>query len=204
MRMWWFNRQRNGYRMACKPPECRQLRPPHRFPARARIPPCPEGCERTRERSRAAPGWSCRVVAGLSTRPARAGHCRRNAVGRVGVKLDAAPDAPHWGKVLVRTPSDRFSGARMCAASTFTCLSREHPGCPADIKPRSRWPASSGGGRRRGRKTSWLSAGLRIAEHSAWAGCQADKTAETVRTTRQRTTRDRTSGRDPHPGKDPL
>jgi hypothetical protein len=181
--MWWFNRQRNGYRMACKPPEYREHAPPRWFQGLARIPPCLGGLERTQARALAAPGGSRPAGALLSDRPASAGHCRRNAVGRVGVKLGAAPDAPHWGEVLVRTPSDRFSGARMRAASNFTCLSREHPACPADTtsvggdvhgsgpEPRLRWPASSGGGRR-GRKTRWPSAGLRIADNPAWASAR--------------------------------
>jgi len=203
--MWWFNRQRNGYRMACKPPEYRQQAPPRRFPGFGRTPRFPGGRERTRARIASVPGWSWPAGALLSARPAGAGHCRRNAVGRVGVKLGAAPDAPHWGKVLVRTPSDRFSSARMRAASTFACLSREHPACPAETTsvggyvrggadPRLRWPASSGGGRRRGRNTSWPSPGLRIAGNPAWARFQADTAAEAARTTRQRVTCDRTSG----------
>lgn len=177
--MWWFNRQRNGYRMACKPPEYRKYAPPRWFPGLARIPPCLGGLERTQARVLAAPGASGPAGALLSDRPASVGHCRRNAVGRVGVKLGAAPDAPHWGEVLVRTPSDRFSSARRRAASKFTCLSREHPACPADTtsvggdvrgsaEPRLRWSASSDGGGRRGRKTRWPSAGLRIADTPAW------------------------------------
>jgi hypothetical protein len=213
--MWWFNRQRNGYRMACKPPDYRQQTPPPRFPGLARIPRSRAGRERTRGRVAAAAGWSWSPGAQLTDRPASAGHSRRNAVCRVGVKLGAAPDAPHWGKVLVRTPSDRFSGARVCAASKFTCLSREHPACPAETTSvggyvhgsahsRLRWPASSGGGRRRGRKTSWPGPGLRIAGIPAWAGSQADSAAMAARTTQQRAARDRTGGRHPHPGKDPL
>lgn len=162
-----------------------------------------------------AQGWSWSPGALLADRPATAGHSRRNAVCRVGVKLGAAPDAPHWGKVLVRTPSDRISVAWMCAASKFTCLSREHPACPAEttsvggyvqggMRPRLRWPASSGGGRRRGRKTSWPLPGLRIAGIPALAGSQADSAAKAARTTQQRAARDRTGGRHPHPGKDPL
>ena len=177
--MWWFNRQRNGYRMACKPPVYRQQTPPPRFPGLARIPRSLAGRERTRGRVAAAAGWSWSLGALLADRPASAGHSRRNAVCRVGVKLGAAPDAPHWGKVLVRTPSDRISGARMRAASKFTCLSREHPACPAkttsvgghahgSAQPRVRWPASSGGGRRRGRKTCRPLPGLRIAGIPGW------------------------------------
>jgi len=174
-----FNYQRNGYRMACKPPLCRLLGPPNSFPAPSRVPRCPDW----RGRVTAVPGRSWLVAAALSARPACAGHCRRNAVGRVGVKLGAAPDAPHWGEVLVRTPSDRFLGARRRAASNITCLSREHPACPADTtsvggdvrasaEPRLRWPASSGGGGRRGRKSSWPSAGLRIAGNPAWTSAR--------------------------------
>lgn len=177
--MWWFNRQRNGYRMACKPPVYREHAILRRFPGLARIPPYLGGLERTQARLRAALGPSRSAGALLSDRPAGAGHCRRNAVGRVGVKLGAAPDAPHWGEVLVRTPSDRFLSARRRAASNITCLSREHPACPVDTtnlggdvrasaEPRLRWPASSGGGGRRGRKSSWPSAGLRIADNPAW------------------------------------
>jgi hypothetical protein len=165
--------------MACKPPEYREHAPPRWFPGLARIPPCLGGLERTQARASAAPGWSGPAGALLSDRPARAGHCRRNAVGRVGVKLGAAPDAPHWGKVLVRTPSDRISSARVRATSKFTCLSREHPACPAEstsvgghahgsAQPRLRWPASSGGGRRRGRKTCRSWPGLRIAVSPGW------------------------------------
>ena len=212
MRMSWFNHHRNGYRMACKSPQCRLLRPPNSFPAPVCVPRCPD----RRGRVTAVPGRSWLVAAALSARPAWAGHCRRNAVGRVGVKLGAAPDAPHWGKVLVRTPSDRFPCARMCAASTFTCLSREHPACPADptnvggnvrggAESRLRWPASSGGGGRRGRNSSWpAAAGSRIAGISACTSGQAGRAAEAARTTRQRIALDRTGGREPHPGKDPL
>ena len=194
--MWWFNRQRNGYRMACKPPVYRQQTPPPRFPGLARIPRSRAGRERTRGRVAAAAGWSWSPGALLADRPAGAGHSRRNAVCRVGVKLGAAPDAPHWGKVLVRTPSVRISVPRMRATSKFTCLSREHPACPAEAtnvdghahgstQPRLRWPVGSGGGRRRGRKTSWPVPGLRISGNPAWADCQADMAAYAVRTTRK-------------------
>ena len=201
--------------MACKPPDYRQQTPPPRFPGLARIPRSLAGRERTRGRVAAAAGWSWSPGAQLTDRPASAGHSRRNAVCRVGVKLGAAPDAPHWGKVLVRTPSDRILVPRMRATSKFTCLSREHPACPAEAtnadghahgstQPRLRWPAGSGGGRRRGRKTSWPGPGLRIAGIPAWAGSQADSAAMAARTTQQRAARDRTGGRHPHPGKDPL
>jgi hypothetical protein len=202
--------------MACKPPGCRQLRPPHRFPAPAR------GCSRGRggacahERGPAAPGtfWSAVVVLSGCSAPER--RCRRNAVGLVGVKLGAAPDAPQWGEVLVRTPSGRFLGGRRCATSKFTCLSRELPACPAQAtntggvkpgraKPRSRWPASSGGGGRRGRKACWPEAGLRTARYPAWAvQHQASAAANAAGGTRQRASPGRACGQGPYPGKDPL
>jgi len=157
------------------------------------------------------------VAMRLSARLAAAGQCRRNAVAPVGVKLGAAPDAPPWGKVLVRTASDQFPSARTLAASTFTCLSREHPVCsalvtdpgetgPAGPQSWSRRPASSGGGGRRGRHASQPSAGTRIARQQvpAWAMGPAERAADAARTTRQRASHDRTRGRDPHPGKDPL
>ena len=213
--MWWFNRQRNGYRMACKPPVYRQQTPPPRFPGLARIPRSLAGRERTRGRVAAAAGWSWSLGALLADRPASAGHSRRNAVCRVGVKLGAAPDAPHWGKVLVRTPSDRISGARVRAASKFTCLSREHPACPAETtsvggdahgsaQPGLRWPASSGGGGRRGRKNLQAIAWPAHSSDSGLACSQPDSAAKAASTTRQRAARDRTGGRHPHPGKDPL
>jgi hypothetical protein len=213
--MRWFNRQRNGYRMACKPPECRQLDPLTGFQPSLGSPGHMAGCERTHGRVWAWPGRYWLVVTMLSARPAPAGRSRRNAVGRVGVKLGAAPDAPHWGKVLVRTSSDRFSGARMRAASEFTCPSREHPACPiitinvggevyGKPEPRPRWLASTGGGGQMGRTASWPEAGLRIARHPAWAWLPGRVGGECRHTTRQRASRDRTCGRDPHPGKDPL
>ena len=213
--MWWFNRQRNGYRMACKPPECRQLSPQHRSVVLARAMRCVFRCERAYEGVSAQPVASWRAVAQLSARPASAGHSRRNAVGRVGVKLGAAPDAPHWGKVLVRTSADRFSIAQLRAASEFTCPSREHPACPTitidlggevygNVEPRPRQLASSGGGGQRGRTASRPEAGLRIARHPAWASLPGRAGGECRQTTRQRASRDRTCGRDPHPGKDPL
>jgi len=157
------------------------------------------------------------VAALLPVRLAPAGHCRRNAVAPVGVKLGAAPDAPPRGKVLVRTASDRFPSARTRVTSKFTCLSREHPVCsalvtdPGETGPDgpqswSRRPASSGGGRRRGRQACQPGAGKRTAQQQlpAWAISQAETAADAARTTRQRASHDRTRGRDPHPGKDPL
>jgi hypothetical protein len=113
------------------------------------------------------------------------GRCRRNAAGRGGVKLEAAPDAPHRGEVLVRTPTDQVVSARRRAILTFICPSREFPVCPAlakdlgakDIRglvSRPGWPVSCGGDRRR-----WQTLTRQRA-----AGCRGS--------------------RDPHPGKDPL
>jgi hypothetical protein len=184
---------------------------PRRFSARACTPCSGSRRERTHGRTAAAPGPPRQVAVQLSASSAPDGHSRRNAVGRVGVKLGAAPDAPHWGRVLVRSLSDRFPSARWGATSKFTCLSREYQGCPALQRnpgragPRPRWSASSGGGRRRGQTTSSRPvAGLRIARYPAWAVCQADMAAQAARKTRQRASAGRTCGGDPHPGKDPL
>jgi hypothetical protein len=184
---------------------------PRRFPARACTPRSGSTRERTHGRAAAAPGPSRQVAMALSTSSAPAGHSRRNAVGRDGVKLGAAPDAPHWGEVLIRSLSGRFSSARWGATSKFTCLSRDYQGCralyrnPGRTEPRPRWPASSGGGRRRGQTTSIQPrAGLRIARYPAWALCKAEMAAQAARRTRQRASADRTCGGDPHPGKDPL
>jgi hypothetical protein len=214
--MWWFNRQRNGYRMACKPPECRQLSPLHGSAVLARVMRGALRREQACEGVSAGPAASGLAPRQLSTRPASAGHSRRNAVGRVGVKLDAAPDAPHWGKVLVRTPSDRFlSNVRVRAASKFTCLSRDHRARPAlatdpggrirgKADPRPRWPASSGGGGRGGRIASRPGAGLRIGRHPAWTVGQAESAAKAARTTRQRTSRHASCGRARTPGRTPC
>ncbi len=184
---------------------------PRRFPARACTPRSGSRRERTHGRAAARPGPARQVATPLSTSSAPAGHSRRNAVGPVGVKLGAAPDAPHWGEVLVRSLSDRFSSARWSAISKFTCLSRDYQGCPALHRnpgragPRPRWPASSGGGRRRGQTTSGQpEAGSRIAKISGLAVCKAEMAAQAARKTRQRASAGRTCGGDPHPGKDPL
>jgi len=153
----------------------------------------------------------------LPVRLAPAGHCRRNAVGPVGVKLGAAPDAPPWGKVLVRTASDRFPSARTRVTSTFTCLSREHPVClalvtdPGETGPDgpqswSRRPASSGGGSRGGQQAGQPAAGTPVTQQQLPASAmgQAEIAADAAATTRQRASHDRPRGRDPHPGKDPL
>jgi hypothetical protein len=54
----------------------------------------------------------------------RKGQLRRNAVGDVGVRLVAAPDAPLRGEVLARAPVDQPHGSRRCAASTDIYLLR--------------------------------------------------------------------------------
>jgi hypothetical protein len=203
-----LNHRGNGYRIACKPPGCRQLTPPEGFQlelaargsvAGASVPtvgPSPAGLVPAGRNAAVGPSRSCR-------------NSRRNAVGPVGVKLVAAPDAPHWGEVLVRSPSDRFSSARRGATSKFTCLSRDYQVCPAlygdpgRAGPRPRWPASSGGGGRRGQKISRPLTGLRIARYPAQAVCRADMAAIAATRTQQRESADRTGG-DPHPGKDPL
>src|SRR5580693_5797722 len=106
--------------MACKPPWTSAVgacpRIPAQLPAGATI---RGGSSR---RGRAVPG---RLRQGCQD-----GHSQRNAVGHVGVKLEAAPDAPPRGQVLVRTLSDRLPSARRRAISTFICPSRESPACP--------------------------------------------------------------------------
>jgi hypothetical protein len=208
--------------MACKPPECRQLSPLHGSPVLARVMRGALRREQACEGVSAGPAAYGLARRQLSARPASAGHSRRNAVGRVGVKLDAAPDAPHWGEVLVRTPSDRFlSNVRVRAASKFTCLSRDHRARPAlatdpggrvrgKADPRPRWPASSGGGGRGGRIASRPGAGLRIGTHPAWAavpsgqGGQAESAAKAAGTTRQRISRYASCGRARTPGRTPC
>jgi hypothetical protein len=220
--MWWFNRQRNGYRMACKPPECRQLSPLHRSCILARVMRGAFRREQAHEGVSVGPAASWLPAVQLSARPASAGHSRRNAVGRVGVKLGAAPDAPHWGKVLVRTPSDRFlSNVRVRAASKFTCLSREYRTCLTPVTdpgggfhgktdPRPRWLASSGGGGRGGRIASRPGADLRIARYPAWTavrkekGGQAESAAKAAGTTRQRASWHAPCGRACTPGRTPC
>jgi hypothetical protein len=203
--------------MACKPPECRQLSPQHRSVLLARATLCLLRRERAYAGVSAQPAPSWLTAAQLSARPASAGHSRRNAVGHVGVKLGAAPDAPHWGEVLVRTPSDRFlSNVRMRAASKFTCLSREYRACPVpatdpggklhgEANPRPRWPASSGGGGRRGRIASRPGVGLRIARKiPVWTVGQAESAAKAAGTTRQRASWHATCGHARTPGRTPC
>lgn len=175
LRVLWFKDCRNGYRMPCKPPRTYSLL------ARLTSP---------RQRAsgastRAGAPRICRAGHCQSQRRSQYGHSQRNAVGHVGVKLGAAPDAPHWGQVLVRTPSECLPSARRRAISTSICPSRDFLVCPAlakdlvsadpcGMQPRPGWPVSYGTGGRR-----WQIA------------------------TRQRAARRRCS-RDPHPGKDPL
>jgi hypothetical protein len=114
-----FNRQRNGYRMRCKPPldvdshgvvsslSCRAFTPVHGRQ------------ERTRNRAgRASPGHPGRRANGLPASSATDGQHRRNAVGAHGVKLDAAPDAPSWGPVLACSPPVPVRIQRRAAAAT--------------------------------------------------------------------------------------
>jgi hypothetical protein len=183
---------------------------PRRFPARACTPSSGRRRERTQGWVTAVPGVSRSAGRLLPTRSDPAGHSRRNAVGRVGVKLVAAPDAPHWGEVLVRSPSDRFFGARRGATSKFTCQSRDSQVCPSldrdpgGARPRPRWPASSGGGRRRGQTNSRPEVGLRIAQNAAWTLSQADMAVIAARKTRPRVSAVRTGDGDPHPGRTPC
>ncbi len=168
--------------MACKPPRT--------YPAQARVrslrqhasgASVPAGSPLS---CRVASG-SCRVASGRMQHRWQYVHCQRNAVGRVGVKLVAAPDAPHRGQVLVRTSSECLPSARRRAISTSICPSRDFLVCPALAKdlvnedlcgsqPRPGRPDSCGASGRR-----WQIA------------------------TRQRAAR-RKCSRDPHPGKDPL
>jgi hypothetical protein len=132
-------------------------------------------------------------------------------VGRVGVKLVAAPDAPPWGEVLVRIASDRISSDWTRATSKFTCLSREHQVCsaqprddPGRVRARSTKLATSGVDGQRGQTASRQLAGSRIARYLASAEDEADTAADAARKLRQRARSSRSGGRDPHPGKDPL
>src|SRR5580698_8856960 len=161
--------------MACKPPWTPTADARPRFsaqlPADATV---TAGMPRHR---RVVPGWLRQGCSG--------GHSQRNAVGHVGVKLGAAPDAPPWGQVLVRTLSDQLPSARRRAISTFICPSRESPVCPVlakdrvdedpcGVRPRPGWPVSYGADQRR-----WQVA----TRQRAYGGYR---------------------GRHPYPGKDPL
>ncbi len=171
-----FNRRRNGYRMACKPP---WTSPVHARPGSAR--------QHHLAGATVSAGMSrlSRAVRGWSGQCCWCGRSQRNAVGHVGVKLGAAPDAPPSGQVLVRTPSGLLPSVRRRAILTFICPSRDLPVCPAlakdlvsedpcGIPPRPGSPVSCDANGRR-----WQVA------------------------TRQRAI-GRICSRDPHPGKDPL
>ena len=181
----WFNRPRNGYRMACKPPWTSTAKARPRFFASACYPPQHGLRERIRGCAGTRPHSSWLVKTALSAPYAPYGRCQRNAVGHVGVKLGAAPDAPPRGQVLVRTPADQLLSARRRAISTSISPSRAFPTCPALAKdpggeeprgarPRPRWPASCGGSGHRWQK---------LARQRALGS---------------------TCSRDPYPGKDPL
>jgi hypothetical protein len=179
--------------MACKPPWTSTAKARPGSPRQTASRHAAAGVSVPGNTPRPLPACSRPVGALLSTPSATCGRrqrnavgrCRRNAAGRDGVKLEAAPDAPHRGEVLVRTASDRFVSARRRAILTFICPSREFPVCPALAKDlggkdicgqasRPGWPVSCGGDRRR-----WQTLTRQRA-----AGCRGS--------------------RDPHPGKDPL
>jgi hypothetical protein len=201
--------------MPCKPPVGRQLRPPSRFPASARYPRIASGCTFSRGRGPAALGAVRPVAVVLSGCPAPERRCQRNAVVPVGVKLGAAPDAPSWGEVLVRTPSDRFLRARRGVTSKFTCLSRELPACPA-------WATGSGGqgqpGHHRergglpaavvaaegGEISAGQKASFRTAQYAAWTGGQAGDGGGSRRWNATAGISWPRMRQGPHPGKDPL
>jgi len=155
-------------------------KPPWTYPVHAR-PGIP--CQQSRAGTRVPADMSRlgRVIGGWSRQCWTCGHSRRNAVGQLGVKLVAAPDAPPRGQVPVRTPSDRLPSARWRAISTFICPSREFPVCPAlakdlvDVDPCGTQPRPG-----------------RSASRPRWQIA-----------TRQRAM-SRMCTNDPHPGKDPL
>ncbi len=130
--------------MRCKPPGRRQLRhrPHTRTSACSPLSAGHDSVLRVREAraQTALPGWSGRYwQPRLRDRDAPP----RNAVGADGVKLVAAPDAPHWGEVLVRIASGRFltpgcmrpslkSAHRGSSISTWPqALARQPDGPPA-------------------------------------------------------------------------
>lgn len=173
------------------------------LPAYGRRRECARGC------ATPAQGNARPAVAPLPIRSDLDRRLLRNAVGQVGVKLVAAPDAPPWGQVLVRNPSGWLSAGRWCAISTLICPSRQSGVCLAlargadNWQPRRRWPVSCGGG---GQK--WQLAGWRCAR---WQGeiVGSGNGAGPRRRHRPPGQRDsgksdgRNSGRRPHPGKDP-
>ena len=161
--------------MACKPPwtSTADARPRSSAqpPADAAV---PEGMSR--------PG---RAVSGRRRRGCPGGHSQRNAVGHLGVKLGAAPDAPSSGQVLVRTLSDLLPSARRRAISTFICPSRESLVCP--VLARDRVDEDPGGLRPQpGRPVSYG------ADQRRWQVATRQRASGSHR------------GRDPYPGKDPL
>jgi hypothetical protein len=111
--------------MARKPPWTPTANTRIGFIALACLPAC--GCWRACARGCAAPppGNPRSAVASLPVRSDLDRRLLRNAVGQVGVKLVAAPDAPPWGQVLVRNPSGWLSACRWCAISTLICPSRQ-------------------------------------------------------------------------------
>src|SRR5215472_6080375 len=92
-----------------------------------------------RERTRRPVGtpWSGTSGLVMPVLPApcgRKGQLRRNAVGAIGVKLVAAPDAPLRGEVHARTPAGLPQGVRRCTASTDIHVSRGSHESPALAK----------------------------------------------------------------------
>jgi len=171
--------------MACKPPRTSIAKARPSFLASANHPSNFCRLKHLRACAKTRPRAYCLVEPPLSVSTVDNTRRQGNAVGQVGVKLGAAPDAPPWGQVLVRTPVDRFPFARWRAISTSICPLREFPVCPALAKdlggikprgpqPRQGWPASCGGSRLR------------------WP------------TVMRRRAPGRRRGRDPYPGKDPL
>jgi hypothetical protein len=141
-----FKRQRSGYPMRCKPPWMSSATAWLRvFPAE---PQPPRGrLERTRNL----------VGHGLTAYHSTKGQLRRNVVGVHGVKLDAAPDTPPWGRCspVCRQLRSATSG-RLWLSETFTHPRTATPArrgrCAADLRGAQRgqdvpssglpWPAS--------------------------------------------------------------
>lgn len=135
---------------------------PIRFAAPACFPPVAAGASVRSDVLRPPPGGLQVAVAPLRAGCGEDRRHLRNAVGHVGVKLAAAPDAPPRGQVLVRTPVGRISGGRRCATPTLICPSREFTVCAALAKghrgrqPRPAWrPVSCGGGGQIRQRANW-------------------------------------------------
>jgi len=84
--------------MRCKPPGCRQSQPGFRA-----LLPNLTSLTGGRTVPETSPGGAISgqpgpLAHGRSASPGTAGQLRRNAVGALGVKLVAAPDAPPWGR----------------------------------------------------------------------------------------------------------